>query len=158
MLAPVLDGATVLDLYCGTGTLGLEALSQGAGRCCFADRDRAAIARLRRNIEMVAAADRCEVRCGEVESHLERWLDELGWRVDVAFVDPPYAQTRRWSWAEAADKIFAPLGRRLAEGGVVVLRMSGPEAPPQRVGPLVVRRIRRYGEMVLALMGKAGPA
>jgi len=153
MLGPRLDAATVMDLYCGTGTLGLEALSCGAQRCCFADRDRAVLARLRRNIDAVGATERCEVRSGDVERQLARWLAQLGWQVDVAFVDPPYADVRRWSWDRAAERIFAPLAEALTDEGIVVLRSGGPGDPPQRIGPLETFRLRRYGKMRLALLG-----
>jgi len=153
MLAPHLNEATVTDLYCGTGTLGLEALSLGAARCCFAERDRAVLARLRRNIDAVGAAERCEVRAGDVERQLAAWLTQLGWRVDIAFVDPPYADVRRWSWDRAAERIFAPLAGALADDGIVVLRSGGPGDPPERIGPLETLRLRRYGKMRVALLG-----
>jgi len=158
MIAGRLGDATVADLYCGTGTLGLEALSRGAARCFFADRDRAVLSRLRRNVEAVAASERCRVRCGDVESRLAGWLAELGWAVDLAFVDPPYASARRWSWPAVADRLFAPLAGWLAQDGIVVVRLPARADPPERIGPLETFRLRRYGGMILALMGKGGGA
>ena len=155
MLGERLLEATVLDLYCGTGTMGLEALSRGARVCCFADRDRAVLRRLRRNIEDLGVADRSVVWQGDVFRRLASWLPQLHGGIDVAYVDPPYAQTRRWNWQAAAERIFVPLAGRLDADGVVVLRTEAKVELPQRIGPLAIRRTRRYGEMVLSLLGMA---
>ena len=58
--AGILDGATVLDLFAGTGAMGIEALSRGAQRCVFVERDRNALATLRRNIDSLGLAERSE--------------------------------------------------------------------------------------------------
>ena len=156
MLGERLLGATVLDLYCGTGTLGLEALSRGAASCTFADRDRRSLARLRRNIEAVAAADRCEILQGDVMSRLPRWLAALDRKVDIAFVDPPYSQVRRWNWQKAIDRIFVPLAGRLTREGTAVLRVPAKVHVPQPLGPLRAHRTRSFGQMMLMLLKPAG--
>jgi 16S rRNA (guanine966-N2)-methyltransferase len=153
MLGGKIAGAAVVDLYCGTGTLGLEALSRGARACWFAERSRAVLARLRRNIEALGVRDRCAVWAGKVEAGLARRLDELDGPAEVVFVDPPYVQARGWSWPGAGITIFAPLVRHLATGGVVVLRLPGDVAPPEALGGLSVERLKRYGDMSVALMG-----
>ena len=149
-----LDQATVVDLYCATGTMGLEALSRGAARCCFAERDPRLLDRLRRNIETLGAAERCVIWRGDVASHLRGWLNELCEPVDVAFVDPPYAHSRRWDWQVAGDRIFTPLARRLADDGLVVLRVPSGLCPPERIGPLSTRRRRTHGGMTLVLLDR----
>jgi len=156
ILGPRLEDANVLDLYCGTGTLGLEALSRGAARCCFAERDRAVITRLRRNIKAVGADDQSHVWPGDVRTHLGSWLDHFDAEVDLAFVDPPYAHVRRWEWSRVSPAIFAPIARRLVDDGMVILRLPVKVDPPERIGPLVVRSLRRYGEMTLAMLGAEG--
>ncbi len=160
MLGGLVEDATVLDLYCGTGTLGLEALSRGAGRCCFAERDRAVCDRLRRNIETLGESRRCTVWYGDVRRRLRRWLAELDGNVDMAFVDPPYAQVRRWaahgpkdSWPAIDDAIFSPLAERLSAGGRVVLRLPRRVQPPEQLAALEIERTRRYGDMCLLLLG-----
>jgi len=153
MLGDRVRGAAVVDLYCGTGTLGLEALSRGARACWFVERSGEVLRRLRRNIEALGLADCCTVWPGSVTVALARRLGELTGGVDLAFVDPPYAAARRWSWPGAVDTIFSPLARRLAPGGVVVLRLPRQVEPPEVLGELAVQRLRRYGEMVLALLG-----
>ncbi|MGB2823106.1 MAG: RsmD family RNA methyltransferase, partial [Phycisphaerae bacterium] len=107
----------------------------------------------RRNIEAAGAAEACTVWEGDLTRHLDRRLGEVGGLVDVAFVDPPYAAVRRWSWSAAASRIFVPLAEHLADDGVVALRLPRDVEPPEVVGGLAVGRLRRYGEMMLALLG-----
>ncbi len=155
--AVLAEAEVVVDLYCGTGTLGLEALSRGARRCCFADRDRRVLQRLRRNIQTLGAQDRCTIWSGDIPVRLAGWLETLPGPVDVAFVDPPYVASRRWSWPRITDSLFDPLAARLAGGGLVVLRLPAELAVPQRLGVLGVRRLKRYGDMAVALLEAEGP-
>jgi 16S rRNA (guanine966-N2)-methyltransferase len=155
ILAPVLAEAAVADLYCGTGTLGLEALSRGARRCWFADRDRGVLERLRRNIQTLGLEDRCTVWSGDVPARLAAWLATLGGPIDVAFVDPPYADARRWSWPQVTDCLFGPLARHLAADGLVVLRTPAALEVPPRLGALSIRRTKRYGDMAVVLLAVA---
>ena len=84
-----LDEATVVDLYAGSGALGVEALSRGARHATFVDPDRAARRAVLRNLEACGFADRATV----VAATAEQWLASLAAdeRFDVAFCDPPYA-------------------------------------------------------------------
>jgi len=159
-LADWMPEAVVVDLYCGTGSMGLEALSRGARRVAFGEMDRRVLDRLRRNIEALGVGDCSIIWPGDVTRGLAGRLDELGERVDLAFVDPPYADLRKWDWPAAEAALFAPLADHLAPDGVVVLRMPG-DAPapggaglPFTIAGLKCRREKRFGNMVLALMGR----
>ena len=84
-LGAVVEDAAVLDLFAGTGSLGLEAMSRGAAAATFVERDRSVLAVLRRNIEAVGLGG--TVVAGEVE----RFVASPGeGSYDLAFVDPPY--------------------------------------------------------------------
>lgn len=155
MLAGRLDGAVVVDLFCGTGTIGLEAISEGARLCCFAERDGKVLARLKRNIDSLGAADRCTLWRGDVHARLADWLAGLGEPVDVAMVDPPYSLVRRWDWRRAERTIFAPLADHLAADGLVVLRLPKRTPCPGALDGLTVHRHREYGEMTLDLLARA---
>jgi 16S rRNA (guanine(966)-N(2))-methyltransferase RsmD len=155
MLGEDLAGQVVADLFCGTGTLGIEALSRGAERCYFAECDRAVLDRLRRNLRDVGAGARGVVWAGDVERQLAGWLAAVDRPLDVVFVDPPYAMAREWDWQAAAEHIFSPLAAKLDPGGTVVLRMDDGAKYPQELGPLKAGRIRTYGNMVLAMFGLA---
>lgn len=79
------DELKVADLYAGSGALGLEALSRGAATCLFVDKDREALAALRRNIEMLGAGERSEVLAGSAERL------GSGRKFDLVLADPPYS-------------------------------------------------------------------
>lgn len=82
----VVEGAVVADLFAGSGALGIEALSRGAERCIFVERDRAALTALRQNIAALGIDDRCTVTASDVMA----WVPAMR-NVDIAFIDPPYA-------------------------------------------------------------------
>jgi 16S rRNA (guanine(966)-N(2))-methyltransferase RsmD len=151
ILGARLEEATVVDLYCGTGTMGLEALSRGARRCWFVERDRPTVARLRRNIEAVSVQLAATVVCGEVAKRLPGVLAALDAPADIAFVDPPYADVRGWDWADRQRRLFAPLAARLSPGGVVVLRTPAGADVPDALASLRATRERRYGDMAIRL-------
>ena len=168
MLGEDLSGQRVADLFCGTGTLGIEALSRGAEHCCFAERDPAVIARLVRNLQDCRAMGQAVIWRGDVESRLAQWLGELTAPLDVAFVDPPYALARQW-WPGATgdgvtaapqtpampvEAIFVPLAEKLVPDGIVVLRTDDQAQPPPALGPLAAVRTRTYGTMVVRLLKK----
>ena len=155
MLGVRVEDAVVVDLFCGTGTMGLEALSQGARACWFGEADRRVIDRLRRNIETFGAAGESTIWPGDVTNGLDGRLESIGSPVDLAFVDPPYETAREWNWRVVADTIFFPLYKHLAEEGLVVLRLPQDVTLGEDMGGLVVERMRQYGKMVLALLGKS---
>lgn len=156
MLGEDLAGQNVLDLYCGTGTLGIEALSRGARRCAFAENDFRVVQCLKRNLQTLGAMNRAIVWVGDVAARLGGWLENETEPIDLAFVDPPYAQAREWDWLQMGEAIFAPLAAHLAEDGIVTLRLPAEVELPPRIGPLDILRQRTYGGMGLALLGKSG--
>jgi pantetheine-phosphate adenylyltransferase/16S rRNA (guanine(966)-N(2))-methyltransferase RsmD len=120
-LGQFFDGGRVLDLYAGTGSLGIEALSRGCEGAVFVERDRRARATIWQNLQRTGFADRAEVIGGEVERHLG-WLMERGERYNLIFADPPY----RIAAVEVGGILYR-LGALLGPGGRVVVE-SG-EAP-----------------------------
>ena len=130
-----LEGARVLDLYAGSGALGLEALSRGAASATLVERDPKALAALRRNVADLGLAARV------VEEDVASYLAGTPERYDVVLLDPPYDVD--------VDPVLAALPRWLEEGAVVVAerRTRGPApSPPAGLEPL---RSRRYGEATL---------
>ncbi len=82
----VVEGASVLDVFAGTGALGLEALSRGAARAVFVERSRPALAALHANIAACRAGDRCDVLA------IDALSVPIGERADIVFLDPPYGR------------------------------------------------------------------
>ena len=122
-LGQFFEGGRVLDLYAGTGALGIEALSRGCEEAVFVERDRRARAVIRQNLERAGFAGRAEVVGGEVE----RQLGRLAGPYSLIFADPPY----RIAAAEVGGILYR-LGALLGPGGRVVVE-SG-EAPAEGQG------------------------
>jgi 16S rRNA (guanine966-N2)-methyltransferase len=122
------EDADVVDLFAGSGALGVEALSRGAAHVTFVDRDRAARYAIRRNVEVCGFEDRVTI----VETPVEPWLATLGGdvRFDLAFCDPPYAFD---GWVDLLVSVPADL---------VVAEAAGPFTPPDGWSLL---REARYG-------------
>jgi 16S rRNA (guanine966-N2)-methyltransferase len=123
-----LDGARVLDLFAGTGALGIEALSRGAAEAIFVEADRTAAAAIRRNLAATGLASRGHVVTQRVEAWL-RGVPAEQEAFDIAFCDPPY-QFDDW------EALLARLPARLA-----VLESDRPVGAPG----WAVARERRYG-------------
>ena len=99
VLAPQMDGAVFLDAYAGTGAVGIEALSRGARRAMFVEKNRAAVAVIRDNLAALGLENRAEVFTGKVIPVLERV------QADIMFLDPPYELENEYGAAlTALDK------------------------------------------------------
>jgi len=150
MLGESLQDQTVIDLYCGTGTMGIEALSRGAKQCFFAEMDPRVLERLKQNLETLRASDRAVIWRGDVQTKLCGWITGVSNPVDAVFIDPPYADAREWDWSKMGEAIFAPLARVLSDNdGVAVLRTDELAAVPETLGPLTMTKMRKYGDMIL---------
>ncbi len=154
ILQTEIPGAYVLDLFCGTGSIGLEALSRGSRHCCFAEVDREALKLLSRNIEALGAQEESTIWRGDILKQLPSWLATLSEPVDIAFVDPPYAMAQEWQWQEAQDAIFTPLCGRLASDGVIVFRGPRSLVTPDELAGLKLDDRRDYGGMALVFYRK----
>jgi len=106
-----IDGARVADLFCGSGALGLEALSRGASYALFIDNLPAAAAAVRKNLLDLGADSRCAVRMMDV-FHIRPGFFE---KISIIFADPPYGQ-------EHGDRLISLLClKKIASGGILVL-------------------------------------
>jgi 16S rRNA (guanine966-N2)-methyltransferase len=138
-----LDGLAVLDLFAGSGALGIEALSRGAARAVFVERAAGARAALQANIESLAIeADRFELRALDARTAL-RAASAGAEKYDLVFVDPPYRQA-----AALGPALSAPLAAVLAPEGRVVGE-SDRRAPLEVELPVVDER--RYGDTLIRI-------
>jgi 16S rRNA (guanine966-N2)-methyltransferase len=146
-----LDGARVLDLYAGTGALGLEAISRGAAWATFVECSRTALGALRENIELLRVKDQVHVVAGLAER--SGTLIEGDGLFDFVLADPPYALVRS---GEAAETLGALVKSGIVEKeGIVVLEHGKGDASPL-IENLSVLDVRTYGDTVLAFY--VGPA
>jgi 16S rRNA (guanine966-N2)-methyltransferase len=137
-----LQGVRVLDLYAGSGALGIEALSRGAAHGVFVERAAGAIETLRRNLAQLGLHDRTRVLRSEVRSAI-RMLGRRGESYALIVMDPPYASGE----AERAMIAVVEAGI-LAAGGTLLLESSRRNLPGEVAG-LVKLDERRYGDTVM---------
>jgi 16S rRNA (guanine966-N2)-methyltransferase len=138
-----LGGERVLDLFAGSGALGIEALSRGAGHAVFVERDRRALAALRANLDTLGLrGTEAEVRPGNARQAVRNALAR-GDAYDLVFVDPPYRHA-----AETGDEVGEGLVALLAPGGRIVFE-SDRRAPPEVDLPLTHER--RYGDTLIRI-------
>ncbi|HEX5018928.1 MAG TPA: RsmD family RNA methyltransferase [Actinomycetes bacterium] len=137
-------GASVLDLYAGTGACGLEAASRGASRVDLVDKDRNAVRALTTNRDAVLASD-VESVVTVHQSQVERWVADAtaGTGYDVAFCDPPYAMT-----TAKVQEVLGVVAERglLKPEALVVLERSSRDDPWEWQHPYRGRWDRAYGE------------
>jgi len=152
--ADAIRDARVLDLYAGSGALGLEAASRGAASAVLVERDRAAAAICRQNAALVRArAPRGAAPAIDVVAQsVVAFLGEGGAAFDLVFLDPPYDLG-----ASELAAVLAALLPRLAEGATVVLERSSRSPEPAPPEGLRTVRTRAYGETAVHWLA-AGPA
>lgn len=144
-----LEERRVLDLYAGTGALGIEALSRGAATATFVESERAPLAALRRNVDALGLGAQVKVVPLRVDRALASFRDESVF--DQVFVDPPYDRVSSFvaAWGIATQRgldIVAP-------GGCLVLEHAAATDPPALDG-LGFREDRRYGDSKLSFYEK----
>ena len=142
-----LSGQRVLDLFAGSGSLSLEALSRGAASALLVDDSAEAAGLIRRNLETLGFADRARIWSQPVGKALSRLTAE-GAAYDAIFLDPPYDH----GWVEKALTMISR-GRVLEAGGIAVAEHSMRERIEERYGELTRRDRRRYGDTVLSFFG-----
>ena len=149
-------GARVADLFCGTGSLGLEALSRGAGGALMVDWDRDALARLGDNIARLCFEEQtCVVRWDLLRRGMPR--RRHGWEIeayDLMFVDPPYSESQKGGEESQLWHLLAAAAQELAEGGMLVLRHEKRAEVLSAYGDLERTDRREYGNMVIGFMVK----
>lgn len=133
-----LDGGSFLDLYAGSGSVGLEACSRGAGRVVCVEQDRRSCVTIEKNAAMMGAA--LEVVCGSVPVLLRQWASG---RFDTVFMDPPYHSDADKAAFEAVE-----WDTIVNEGGRIVYEASSRERVPVFPGFQLLKQ-RKYGESSL---------
>ncbi len=141
MVGPRIAGATVLDLFAGSGALGIEALSRGATSVTFVDQQPRGLAILRQNLDALGFKERAHVVRGEVVRWLEASPDAVR-AADFVFLDPPYEDV-------VLDRSLQALDRALAAGVVLAEHSRRQQLPSLK--RLRVDRQRRYGETIVTV-------
>ena len=140
--------AVVLDLYAGTGALGIEALSRGAARADFVERDRAVAAHLRTNLASLGLSARGRVVVADLDRGGLPPGVEGPW--NVVFLDPPYATGSGPRWLKLLSTASWP-----ADGGLVVYEHRSGKTPPTPAG-LALAVERAYGDTAVSIYRAGG--
>jgi len=145
------EGKVVADLFCGVGSLGLEALSRGASFVTFVEKDPRVVAVLEKNIEKagfvrqsrVIAANAFKVGVPPARK---------GREYDVVFVDPPYANTADVSSGSPLAGVLSLIGEQVIARGLVVVRTRRSTELPGMYGALGVVERREWGTMAVTIL------
>ncbi len=143
ILGPPAEEDRVLDLFAGSGGLGLEALSRGAAHATFVDSARAALEALRHNIGSLGVHARATVLSGDAVRIVASLQPPAPWR--WVFIDPPYASDL------AVRSATAIPAAAMDAHTIVVIEHDRRNAPPEHLGSLLRTDERRYGDSFLSL-------
>jgi 16S rRNA (guanine966-N2)-methyltransferase len=139
-IADDVSGAHVLDLFAGSGGLGIEALSRGAAHATFVDSAKASLAVIRGNLRALGLEDRATVLAGDAVALAGRHVPAEPWR--LVFIDPPYA-------SDLAVRAATALAH-LAPDAVIVIEHDRRNVPPDALGSLLRTDERRYGDTLVS--------
>ena len=139
ILGDVTD-SRVLDLFAGSGALGIEALSRGAAHATFVDSGKPALTATRGNLAELGLADRATVHAGDAIAFAKRAAGP--W--NLVFIDPPYA-------SDLATRVVLALpATALHEHAVIIIEHDRRNAPPDTLGSLLRTDQRRYGDTLIS--------
>lgn len=135
-----LAGSAVLDLFSGSGQLGIEALSRGAKSCVFVDSSRVSVEASKENIAAAGFRNEAVVMNSDAEQYLRMCRQSF----DIAFIDPPYKKG-------IIEKIMPLLYGHMSDRGIVVCEHEKGLELPESFGSLVKRKTYRYGKTEVTL-------
>jgi 16S rRNA (guanine(966)-N(2))-methyltransferase RsmD len=140
------SGARALDLFAGTGQLGIECLSRGGAKAVFVDQRKEAVALIRKNLADTRLADRGEVHSGDSMAYLQGCREQF----DVIFLDPPYAT----KLLEMALEKIAVIDI-LSKAGIIICESRPETMLPASIGSLEKRKEYRYGKIKVTTYRRA---
>jgi 16S rRNA (guanine(966)-N(2))-methyltransferase RsmD len=145
VLAPRIEGAAFLDLYAGSGAVGLEALSRGAQSATFVERAQPALKALRANLAALGIASEFRIHAGTVASFLRGCRGDA---FDIVFLDPPYDAAAEYAFV--LDLLGGVSARLLAADVIVIAEHRRKERFEDRYGALARTRLLEQGDAALS--------
>ena len=139
----ILPGAAVLDLYAGSGQLGIEALSRGAAFCTFVDDNREAVSVVKQNLEKAGLTTQGKVLQAKVGGFLTSNTEKF----DIIFIDPPYGK----GTFPVLLKTIVPV---VAGNGIVICESEQGVDFPENIDGLVLKKQYRYGTVIISRFQK----
>lgn len=139
------EDTVIVDLFCGTGNMGLEALSRGAKKVYFSDTSRESILLTKENITYCGVLDQAIIFSGDFKQNIKRIQE----KIDIFILDPPYSAGLM---LQSLQRIAA--SEALKDEGIVLCEHTSREALPESVGSLYFLKTRRYGSKSVTLYQK----
>jgi 16S rRNA (guanine966-N2)-methyltransferase len=146
IIASEIPGAKVLDLFAGTGAMGLEALSRGAAGCVFVDQSEDAIRLVRENVALCGVQEKSLIIRETMPSAIRR-LASRGELFDLIFLDPPYGH----GYLEKALEILETVAK---EDAMIVAESHVKDEPPSHLKVWSKERERRYGDTLISIYSR----
>jgi 16S rRNA (guanine966-N2)-methyltransferase len=150
ILRPTLEGISLLDMFAGTGAVGIEALSQGAGHCVFLDTNAKAVATIKHNLEVTDLSDKAEVRHTDAFTYAKNTTKSF----DLIYVAPPQY---KGIWIEAM-RLLAERPHLLNRGGTLIVQIDPKEYEPLDLSAFHETQQRKYGSTVLVFYAASDAA
>jgi 16S rRNA (guanine(966)-N(2))-methyltransferase RsmD len=147
VLAPRIEGAALLDLYAGSGAVGIEALSRGAARVTFVENSPSALAALRANVAELGLRNGVRIQGGNVSAFLRRGYTGDVPKFDLIFLDPPWDDAKEY---ESTLSVLGGRGSLLAEDGLTVAEHRSKFALEDGYGRLKRTRLLKQGDAGLS--------
>jgi 16S rRNA (guanine(966)-N(2))-methyltransferase RsmD len=147
VLAPRIEGAIFLDLYAGSGAVGMEALSRGAAQAIFVEKAEPALRAIRTNLAALGVKDNYSVEARNASPALKR-LKETGQHLDLVFLDPPYAQEKEYT--ATLNLLGGECRSVLAPGALVIAEHEKRRELDAQYGSLIRYRILKQGDAALS--------
>lgn len=135
--------ANVLDLFAGSGQLGIEAISRGAKHCCFVDASKRSLDVVKENLKACGFEKRASTFLGDSISYITLSHDTF----DIVFLDPPYRK-------QLIDKALPILASKVSDGGIIVCETSIEEELPETAGEFALAREYKYGKIKITTYRK----
>lgn len=140
-----IEGARVLDLFAGSGQMGIEALSRGAASCVFVDNSPAAAEVIKQNLSHTRLGGRARVACCDWTAGVRSGT------YDIVFADPPYA-------AGITDELLDSVAARMSEGGIIICESDARDEVPEKAGKFVRVTSRKYSRTVITVYRRIAEA
>lgn len=138
-----LEGSNVLDLFAGSGQLGIEALSRGAKHCAFVDSSNRSLDVVRENLKSVGFEKRAGVFQGDAKMYVSLSREKF----DIVFLDPPYNQ-------KLIDAVLPSVAEKVNDNGVIICETAFDEVLPETAGDFEINREYKYGKIKLTTYRK----
>jgi 16S rRNA (guanine(966)-N(2))-methyltransferase RsmD len=148
IIAPAVSGSKVLDLFAGSGAYGLEALSRGAEKAVFIEKETESVDSIKENIELLGVEEDSEVITGDVFRKIKE-LNESKKEFSLIFSDPPYS-------VGMAKKTLIKIGHYdiLLHSGIIIIEHNIEEGLPEAEGDLSLIKTRTYGKTSISIYQK----